>query len=196
MRQVLLPTAVTRDALTEPGHDVVGGWGATIVSDDAELVDAELVEQCDQLRGDARLSVVSGALVGLPVALKVDGDAVATFPQCLHDVVPLPPRVGNAVQEDDRVGVCWSGLDEVPPHCFAIAWRIHEAVHYGDRSQQFDVAVIVRCWRLNRFQLLGGRGGLRKAVSSWPDVFEATRLVAQACGGLCVGEGYWHDGSP
>src|SRR6516165_10037876 len=51
MRQVLLPTAVTRDALTEPGHDVVGGWGATIVSDEAELVDAELVEQCDQLRG-------------------------------------------------------------------------------------------------------------------------------------------------
>jgi hypothetical protein len=79
MPQVLLPTAVPLYALTEPGHDVIAGWGATIVSNQAELIDAELVEQCDQLRGDAGLSIVSGALVGLAVALKVDGDAVASF---------------------------------------------------------------------------------------------------------------------
>jgi hypothetical protein len=59
MVQVLLPTAVPRDALTEPGHKVIGGWGATIVGNQAELIDAELVEQCDQLRGDAGLSVVA-----------------------------------------------------------------------------------------------------------------------------------------
>jgi len=91
MPQVLLPTAIPRDTLTESGHNVVGGRGATIMSNQAELTDAELVEQCDQLSGHARLPVVSGALVGLALALEVDGDAVASFRQRRHDVVPLPP---------------------------------------------------------------------------------------------------------
>lgn len=100
------------------------------------------------------------------------------------------------MQEDDRVGVWWSALHDVPSHRFAVARRIDEAVHRRDRSQQFSVAVIVRCRRLNRFQLLGELADLCQAISSRPDVFEAARLVAKALGRLCVGEGNWHDGSP
>jgi hypothetical protein len=100
------------------------------------------------------------------------------------------------VQEDDRVGLCWSALDEVPSHRFAVAWRIYEAVHRPNSSQHFDVAVIVRCRRLNGFQPLDELGDLREAIRSRPDVIEAARLVAKAVGRLSVGVGNWHDGSP
>lgn len=145
--QVLLAAAVADDPFAHPGHQVVADRGAAVVRDQAETVDAQLVEQSLELDGHSFLPVVAGALVGLAVTPEVDGQASVGAAQGFQGVVPLPPRVGDAVQEDHGLGVGGAAFDQVPAHLLTVAGGVYEAVHDADPVQLLGLTVMVRLGR-------------------------------------------------
>ncbi|MDD9375184.1 hypothetical protein M8Z33_00580 [Streptomyces sp. ZAF1911] len=106
-----------------------------------EPLDPEPVQEGLQLDGDTLLAEVAGALLRLPVALQVDGQAAVVGAERLERVVPLPPGVGHAVEEHHDGTVRGSCLDVVPAHAFAVAGSSCDAVGDGDVPELLLVAV-------------------------------------------------------
>ena len=89
---------------------------APIVADDRGALDAERVEQPDQVADQVELGVLPdlGGHVGLPVAALVGRDRVeAGLPQGDELVAPRVPALGKAVAQDDRTAVVGSRLGDV-----------------------------------------------------------------------------------
>jgi hypothetical protein len=71
--QVLLAAHVAQDALGVVASSVVEQHCAAVVAHGVETADLQLVEQGEQLLGNALVAVVAGLLIRLTVACEVDG---------------------------------------------------------------------------------------------------------------------------
>lgn len=121
MIQMLLAASVPEHSVGMVSDDVVGLHGAPAMGDEVELLQADLVQHREQLRGDARVTVVAALLFRLAVALEVNRDAPVLAAQVGHLVVPLKPRVRDAVQEHHRLA--FADLHVMPSDELVIAGR-------------------------------------------------------------------------
>jgi len=149
VRQVLFAARVARHAEGVLGGDVVARHRPPIVRDEVEAVDAQRVEDADELLGRAGVGVVPRSLVGLAVSLEIGCDQSEPPDEPRHDATPLVPAVGNAVQQEHYLAVGGAGLDDVVGHQALVARRLDEAVGERHPVQHLDVAVPVRVARLH-----------------------------------------------
>lgn len=121
---MLLATAVAQHPLGVVSRDVITLHGATVVRDQVEPVGAHDIQGEEQLLGRALVPVVAGSLLGLTVALEVHADVSVLLAQCGHLVVPLVPRVRNAVQKHDRLAL--PALSPMEANEFLVAVDVDE----------------------------------------------------------------------
>ena len=112
--------AMQRDATAQVALDPLGRLFADMVADhrspivgaEAKAVDAEMVEEGDQLPGDGARRVVAVALVGKAEALEVDREGSELGGEGRQLRAPALPTFRQAVQEYHRIPL--AGLDPVP----------------------------------------------------------------------------------
>src|SRR6266542_3972959 len=91
--------------------------GADVVTHDDSLVDADRVEQFENVGGKGpfarRVQWIPAGFVRVPEAIEIRGDASANLRGAGQDVSIVEPQPGPAVQENDAGAI--SGRDEVHP---------------------------------------------------------------------------------
>lgn len=108
--------------------------------DQAYAVEAEVVEQVEHVLGQLPAVVAVRGRIGPAGTAQVGGDHPVLLGEPRNDVAPLPPVLGEAVQQQDRVAAARLGhvhaqsgqVDEVV--CDAGQGRNHGIARYYDHS--------------------------------------------------------------
>lgn len=182
--EMLLSTNVAPHAVRVSRTEVIGDDGALVVGDEIHAVEAENVEQRDELLGDSLRTVITRCLLTLPVALQVDREYPVVARQVVDLSVPREPGARKTVQQNDRLSL--TGLDEVPGDGPAVSGRVYEAMHRARRTENLDVAVLVRRWPPDseqRHRVLNRRYEPSRQTSTvaFP-IADFVTLSVQACG--------------
>lgn len=102
-----------------------------VVCDEVEPLEADRVEEGEQLGGHLLHGVAGRGLVGLAVALEVDGEHPARAGEVDHLEVPGEPGLGEPVEEHDRLADRGSRVDPVPPE----SGRVQEVMSKLDAGE-------------------------------------------------------------